>query len=35
MIPVVAVIVLAGVWVSGGVISDDFRTSMALTAVWF
>jgi hypothetical protein len=34
-IPVVAVIVLAGVWVSGGVISDDFRTSMALTAVWF
>lgn len=35
IIPVVAVIVLAGVWVSGGVISDDFRTSMALTAVWF
>jgi hypothetical protein len=35
IIPVVAVIVLAGVWVSGGVISDDFRISMALTAVWF
>jgi hypothetical protein len=34
-IPVVAVVVLAGVWVAGGVISDDFRTSMALTAVWF
>jgi|SRR5215212_3241039 hypothetical protein len=34
-IPVVAVTVLAGVWVSGGVISDDFRTSMALTAIWF
>jgi len=33
--PVVAVTVLAGVWVAGGVISDDFRTSMALTAVWF
>jgi hypothetical protein len=35
IVPVVAVTVLAGVWVSGGVISNDFRTSMALTAVWF
>jgi len=35
IVPVVAVTVLAGVWLSGGVISDDFRTSMALTAVWF
>jgi hypothetical protein len=35
VVPVVAVTVLAGVWVSGGVISNDFRTSMALTAVWF
>jgi hypothetical protein len=34
-IPVVVVTVLAGVWVSGGVITNDFRTSMALTAVWF
>ena len=34
-VPVVAVTVLAGVWVAGGVISDDFRTSMALTAAWF
>ena len=33
--PAVAVIVAAGVWVAGGVITDDFRTSMALTAVWF
>jgi len=33
--PAVAVIVLAGVWVAGGVISDDYRTSMALTAAWF
>ena len=32
---VVAVTVLAGVWVAGGVISNDFRTSMALTAIWF
>jgi hypothetical protein len=34
-IPVVAAVVLLGVWVAGGVISDDFRTSMALTAAWF
>ena len=33
--PAVAAIVLTGVWVAGGVISDDFRTSMALTAAWF
>jgi hypothetical protein len=35
IVPVVAVIVLAGVWVSGGLISEDFRTSMGLTAIWF
>src|SRR5215212_12065901 len=34
-IPVVAVIVLLGVWVAGGVVSNDFRLSMLLTAVWF
>ena len=34
-IPCVAAVVVAGVWVTGGVISNDFRTSMALTAVWF
>ena len=34
-IPVVAALVIAGVWVTGGVISNDFRVSMALTAVWF
>jgi hypothetical protein len=33
--PPVAAIVLTGVWVTGGVISNDFRTSMALTAAWF
>ena len=33
--PAVAVVVLTGVWVTGGVISDDFRASMALTAAWF
>ena len=34
-VPIVAITVLAGVWVAGGAISNDFRTSMALTAVWF
>ena len=34
-IPVVVVIVAAGVWVSGAAITNDFRASMALTAVWF
>ena len=33
--PAVVVVVLVGVWVSGGVLSNDFRTSMALTAAWF
>jgi Electron transfer DM13 len=33
--PVVAAVVLFGVWVTGGAISDDFRTAMALTAAWF
>ena len=34
-IPVVVVMVAAGVWVTGAVITNDFRASMALTAVWF
>jgi hypothetical protein len=34
-IPVVAAVLILGVWVAGGVISNDFRTSMALTAAWF
>jgi hypothetical protein len=34
-IPVVAVALTAGVWVAGGVISNDFRLSVALTTVWF
>ena len=33
--PAVSGIVLAGVWLAGGVISNDFRTSMAATAAWF
>ncbi len=30
----VVVILLAGIWVSGGLITNDFGLSMALTAVW-
>jgi hypothetical protein len=28
-------IVLVGIWVAGGLIIDDFRASMGLTALWF
>jgi xanthosine utilization system XapX-like protein len=34
-VPVVAVVFLFGVWVGGVVVSNDFKTSMALTAAWF
>ena len=34
-VPVVAVVVVVGVWVAGGLVTDDFRGSVALTAVWF
>ena len=30
-----AALVLAGIWLTGGVLSDDFRVSMALTTLWF
>jgi hypothetical protein len=33
--PLSAAVVLLGIWVAGGVVTDDFRTSMALTALWF
>ena len=32
--PVVVVVVVAGIWVSGGLITNDFGLAMALTAVW-
>ena len=32
---ITAGVVLLGVWVAGGVISNDFHVSMALTTVWF
>ena len=31
----VAVVVLAGVWAAGGVLTDSFAGSIALTTVWF
>ena len=33
-VPLVAAAVVLGVWVTGGVITDDFRASIALTTVW-
>jgi Electron transfer DM13 len=33
--PAVAAVLVAGVWVTGGLITDSFRASMALTAAWF
>lgn len=33
-VPAAAALTLAGIWVAGGVLSDDFRASMALTALW-
>jgi hypothetical protein len=33
-IPVIA-LVLVGIWLAGGVLTNDFRLSMALTAAWF
>jgi hypothetical protein len=34
-IPIVAGVVALGVWVAGGLLTDDFRASMALTGLWF
>jgi hypothetical protein len=33
--PIVVAVVVFGVWIAGGVISNDFRLSIALTTVWF
>jgi len=35
VLPTVAVTFVAGVWVAGGVITNSFRGSMALVAVWY
>jgi hypothetical protein len=34
-VPATAVIVLVGVWVTGGVVTDDEATAKVLTGVWF
>lgn len=34
LVPLVAALVLAGIWVAGGVLTNDFRLSMLLTALW-
>jgi len=33
--PAAVVLVLVGIWIAGGVLTDDFAVSMALTAAWF
>lgn len=33
--PLSAFVVVAGIWVTGALLTDDFRASMALTALWF
>jgi hypothetical protein len=33
-IPVVAIAVLVGIWVTGGLLTNDFKVAMALTAAW-
>jgi hypothetical protein len=35
LVPIVAATVLLGIWVTGGVITDDFRVAMVLTGLWF
>jgi Electron transfer DM13 len=34
LVPLVAAIVIAGIWAAGGVVTNDFRLSMLLTALW-
>ena len=33
-VPVVAVGLLLGIWVTGGLLTNEFRLAMALTGVW-
>ena len=35
LVPVVAGAVLLGIWVTGGLVTDDFRVAMLLTGLWF
>jgi Electron transfer DM13 len=34
-VPVVAAALATGVWIAGGIVTNDFRTSIALTTAWF
>jgi hypothetical protein len=34
-VPVVVAVVVAGVWITGGLLTDDSTLAMALTALWF
>jgi hypothetical protein len=34
LVPLVAAMVLAGIWVAGGLLTNDFHLSMLLTALW-
>lgn len=33
--PLTVVVFAAGVWIAGGVVTDEFKVAMALTALWF
>ena len=35
LVPVTAIVVLLGIWVAGGKLTDDFAVSMVLTGLWF
>jgi hypothetical protein len=35
VVPLVVILFLGGLWLVGGVVTDDFRSAQALTAVWF
>src|SRR5690242_20285963 len=35
LLPTVAVVFVAGVWIAGGVVTNSFRASMALVALWY
>lgn len=34
LVPIVAAVVLLGIWVAGGLITNNFRAAMALTTTW-
>lgn len=34
LVPLVAAVTVAGVWVAGGQLTDDFRAAMLLAALW-